>query len=214
MDISLALQQILFYVFAAFVVVSALMVIIAHNPVHSALFLVAAFVGSAGLWILLQAEFLGLILVLVYVGAVMTLFLFVVMMLKLDFQALKKGFVRFLPFAIFVALVLLWLMIQALGPGEFSLDQFSKPVAHAADYSNMSELGSVLYTQYLYPFELAAVILLVALIAAIGLTFRGPRARKRQIPEEQMLVSRAERLRIVEVAPASKPGEDSHDTDL
>lgn len=204
MDLGIAVQQAVFFMLAAMVLTSALMVILARNPVHSVLYLVMAFVGSAGLWILLEAEFLGLILILVYVGAVMTLFLFVVMMLKVDLVATKKGFVRFLPLAVIVSVILFALMTLAVGPRQFGLVQNPLPAPHLADYSNLKELGLVLYTQYFYPFELAAVILLVALIAAIGLTHRDPQNRKQQIPEQQMLVRKQDRLRIISMESSEK----------
>jgi NADH-quinone oxidoreductase subunit J len=204
--ISMMIPEIVFYVFAAGIVGAGVGVISARNPVHSALSLVAAFVFSAVLWILLQAEFLGLILVLVYVGAVMTLLLFVVMMLRLD-VSLKKGFIKHVLFALVCALIILGLMVSVLGPNHFGSQLFPEPAAWPANYSNMQALGAVLYTQYVYPFELAAVILLVALIAAIALTYRGPRSRKKQLPEEQVLVKKSDRLRIVSVPPLKKDGE-------
>ena len=202
MDLSLIVQQGVFFALATIVVIAALLVILVRNPVHSVLSLVLAFVASAGLWILLEAEFLGLILVLVYVGAVMTLFLFIVMMLKLNLTSLRAGFVTFLPLGVAVSLSMLIMLCYVVGPAHFGMFAPATPVGAP---SNIVALGTVLYTQYAYPFEIAAVILLVALIAAIGLTFRGPRDRKRQVIEDQLLVKRSDRLRIIKM-PSEKKG--------
>lgn len=164
------LQPILFYLFASLAIIMAMLVISSKSPVHAALFLVVTFIASAALWILLQAEFLGLVLVLVYVGAVMTLFLFVVMMLDLDTAKLRSGFVRYLPFAFIVLALMLTIIIMAITHADFI---HIKMTHHSANYSNVGALGSVLYTQYAYPFILAGGLLLLAIIAAISLTFRG-----------------------------------------
>lgn len=178
MQIQQLLQQIIFYCFAALLLLSALMVVISRNPVRSALFLVLAFFASAGLWILLQAEFLALILIVVYVGAVMTLFLFVVMMIDIDLAELKKGFVRYLPLGALVLAAMVALMILVLAQYHFGLFKQLHPTMHPANYSNIKALGSVLYTDYVYVFELAAVLLLIAIISAISMAHRGPRHRK------------------------------------
>ncbi len=192
-------EQIIFFVFSAVLVFSALYVITIRNPVFAALALVLAFVASAGIWLLLQAEFLAITLVLVYVGAVMVLFLFVVMMLDINLVPLKEGFTRYLPLGGLIALVLLIEMAMIVGPERFGLQQYPSPAEHAANYSNTKELGRVLYTVYVYPFEIAAVILLVAIIAAIALTMRGHRMTKYVAAEDQVYVKREDRLRIIKM---------------
>lgn len=189
---ALPVEQILFYVFSGILILSALMVISVRNPIRSALFLVLGFFASAGLWLLLQAEFLALVLVLVYVGAVMTLFLFVIMTLNIDIE--KGRFNRYLPFGLLIMAILVGIAILAFNKGSFgSLN----PVHHGADYSNTQALGSILYTDYVFPFELAGVILLVAIIAAIALSFREERKRKVQNIAQQINVKRSERVRLV-----------------
>ena len=193
-------EKFLFYVFAAVLVASALMVITRRNPVHSALFLVLAFFNAAGLWLLMEAEFLAITLVLVYVGAVMVLFLFVVMMLDIEVAALKAQFIRHLPLGLLIAAVLLAEILLIEGPANFGLEQFAKPAARAADYSNTEELGMLLYTVYVYPFEIAAVILLVAIVAAIRLTLRRRPDNKYVDPSKQVYVRKGpDRVRIVEM---------------
>jgi len=192
-------EQLIFYAFAAVLVIASLLVITIRNPVHAALALVLAFVASAGIWLLLQAEFLAITLVLVYVGAVMVLFLFVVMMLDINLAPLREGFTRYLPIGAVIALVLLAEMAMIVGPSRFGLQQYPIPAEHLAGYSNTKELGSVLYTVYVYPFEIAAVILLVAIIAAITLTMRTHRMTKYVAPENQVYVKRDDRLRILKM---------------
>ena len=165
-------RAVTFYFFAAVMIFAALRVITARNPVHSALFLVLAFFTAAGLWMLLEAEFLAIALVLVYVGAVMVLFLFVVMMLDINLDRLREGYWDYLVPALIVAGVMVAEMALVLGGRYFDLEGMPQPVPHAADYSNTRELGRLLYTDYVYPFEIAAVILLVAIVAAIALTLR------------------------------------------
>ena len=181
-----------FYVFAAILVFAATMVITRKNPVHSALFLVLAFFTSAGIWLLAEAEFLAIVLVLVYVGAVMVLFLFVVMMLDIDIATMRAGFVKNLPLAILIAVAMLVEIFLVLGSGNFGLDQFAAPSPLPSDYNNTASLGSVLYTEYMYPFEIAAVILLVAIIAAIGLTMRKRPETKYQDPSKQVRVKKGD----------------------
>src|SRR3990167_5487224 len=152
--------QIIFYLFAATAIISALMVVAAKNPVHGVLFLVLTFFASAGIWLILNAEFLALILVLVYVGAVMTLFLFVVMMLSVHLVYSREGFVRYLPIAAVVVLFIVGLMLLVVNPERFGLLLVPAPLPKMVDYSNIAALGSVLYTEYVYPFETAAVLLL------------------------------------------------------
>ena len=190
-------QEFIFYFFAAILVFAALRVITAHNPVHAALFLVLAFCTCAGLWIQLEAEFLGIALVLVYVGAVMVLFLFVVMMLDINLEKLREGFWSYLPVGAIVALLLVAEMALVLAGPYFSLVEAPRPPASAAGYSNTKELGRLLYTDYVYPFELAAVILLVAIIAAIALTLRRRKHGKYIDPAEQVKVRREDRVRMV-----------------
>ncbi|MCB1867320.1 MAG: NADH-quinone oxidoreductase subunit J [Gammaproteobacteria bacterium] len=181
-----------FYVFAAILVFAATMVITRKNPVHSALFLVLAFFTSAGIWLLAEAEFLAIVLVLVYVGAVMVLFLFVVMMLDIDIATMRAGFVKNLPLAILIAVAMLVEIFLVVGSGNFGLDQFAAPSPLPSDYNNTASLGSVLYTEYMYPFEIAAVILLVAIIAAIGLTMRKRPETKYQDPSKQVRVKKGD----------------------
>jgi NADH-quinone oxidoreductase subunit J len=192
-------QTIVFYVFAAILVFAALRVISSRNPVHSALWLVLSFFSAAGVWMLLQAEFLAIALVLVYVGAVMVLFLFVVMMLDVNFDKLREGFRSYIPVAATVGVLILVEMALVVIGGY--LDPGATPVATAAPagYSNTSVLGRQIYTDYAFPFEIAAVILLVAIIAAIGLTHRTRRETKYQNPNAQVKVRRGDRLKIVNV---------------
>ena len=196
----------IFYFFAAILVFAGLRVITARNPVHAALFLVLAFFTAAGLWMLLEAEFLAITLVLVYVGAVMVLFLFVVMMLDINLDRLREGFWDYLPLAGFVSVLLMIEMALILGSRHFGLDVMGVPAPHAADYSNTKELGRLLYTDYVYAFELAAVILLVAIVAAIALTLRRRKDSKYIDPAEQVRVRRKDRLRIVKMQAVQKPG--------
>jgi len=200
-------EKILFYVFATILVFAATMVITRRNPVHSALFLVLAFFSSAGIWLLAEAEFLAIVLVLVYVGAVMVLFLFVVMMLDIDVATVRAGFMRNLPIGILIVVVMVLEMFIAVGPGTFGLDIVAAPAAAPADYNNTEALGSVLYTVYMYPFEIAAVILLVAIIAAIGLTMRKRPETKSQNQSDQVKVKKGpDRMRVVKMPSEQKMG--------
>ncbi len=202
--------QILFYGYAAMLLMSALMVVSARNTIHSALFLVLAFFTCAALWILLRAEFLAIALVLVYVGAVMVLFLFVVMMLNLNTDLLREGFIRHLPLGILVAIVIVAEMFLALNSGGFRmLDEAALKAVDAPGYSNTRALGSVLYTRYLYAFEIAAVILLLAMVSAITLTLRRVKGTRHQNPARQVKVMRADRLRIVKME--AEPKGDTND---
>lgn len=195
----MGIEKILFYLFAALMLASATAVITVRNPVRAALFLVLTFFASAAIWLLLEAEFLAITLVLVYVGAVMVLFLFVVMMLDINLARLREGFIRFLPVGVLIALLMVVVLAMVVGPEQFGLTKYAEPARHGADYSNTRELGLVLYTVYVYPFEIAAVILLVAIVAAIALTLRHRPYTKYQNPDEQIAVTRDERLRIVEM---------------
>ena len=190
-------ETIVFYVFAALTVFAALSVITSRNPVHAVLFLVLAFCSMAGIWMLLEAEFLAITLVLVYVGAVMVLFLFVVMMLDINLERLREGFWRWLPFGATLAGLMVFQMVWVLG-GIDSLGGL-EPVKHAADYSNTKELGRLIYTHYVYPFELAAVLLLIAMVAAIALTLRRRKDSKMQVVGDQVAVKREDRVRIVKM---------------
>ena len=198
------METFVFYVFSAFVVLSALMVITVNNPVRAAFFLVLTFFSSAAIWLLLEAEFLAIILIIVYVGAVMVLFLFVVMMLDINLAQLKEGFVKNLPLAVAVALVMFATIYFIVGGNQFDAYNFAPPERHAADYSNVSELGKVLYTEYVFAFEIAAVILLVGIVAAISLTLRRRPNTKHQKVENQVAVKKSDRLRVMPVEPQER----------
>ncbi len=204
------LLQVIFYAFAGLTVMSALMVITQNNPVRCVLFLVLAFFASAVLWILVNAEFLALILVLVYVGAVMTLFLFVVMMLNIDIESMKSHFMRHLPFGLILVALLVSLLMVALPKDDFKTavePAAAKPHMIAGMHPGMAEhpmtdteaLGMVLYTDYVFAFELAAVILLTAIVAAITLVHRGPIRSKRQNIVSQIMTRREDRVTLVEM---------------
>jgi NADH-quinone oxidoreductase subunit J len=224
------LVQVIFYVFSGLTVVSALMVITQNNPVRCVLFLVLAFLASSVLWILVNAEFLALILVLVYVGAVMTLFLFVVMMLNIDIESMKTHFLRYLPFGLILVALLVGLLMSALSKDRFgtgveqkAVSELTVQVPHAEEtshpgiqemsryarhdeslekrrpLSDTEALGMVLYTDYIFAFELAAVILLVAIIAAITLVHRNPVRSKRQNVVQQIMTRRADRVTLLDM---------------
>ncbi|GBG14049.1 NADH-quinone oxidoreductase subunit J [Novimethylophilus kurashikiensis] len=199
----LNIQDIVFYILAAIVLFAGLRVITARNPVHAALYLVLAFFTAAGIWMLLEAEFLAIALVLVYVGAVMVLFLFVVMMLDINLDKLREGFWDYAPLAGFVGILMAAEMAMVLGSKHFGPERVPAPPVHSADYSNTAELGRLLYTDYVYPFELAAVVLLVAIVAAIALTMRRRKDSKYIDPAQQVRVKRNDRLKIVSM-PAEK----------
>lgn len=197
------MESVIFYIFAAILLFAATMVITVRNPVRAALFLVLAFFTSAGIWLMLEAEFLAISLVLVYVGAVLVLFLFVVMMLDIDLAPLKEGFTRYLPLGIIVAALIVVEMIAVLNAPQFDIS-----AAHATDGSNTKMLGRLLYTVYVYPFEIASVILTVAIVAAITLTLR-EHHRKLQDPAKQVMVKSADRLRMVDLRSKKQDGEGS-----
>jgi NADH-quinone oxidoreductase subunit J len=197
----MTIDQIVFYFFATVLVFAAFMVITIRNPVKAALFLVLAFFSAAGLWALLEAEFLAIVLVLVYVGAVMVLFLFVVMMLDINLVRLREGFGDYLPIGGLVAVLMVIEMALILSDG-FGAGRALVP--HPADYSNTRELGRVLYTLYAYPFEIAAGILLAAIVAAIALTMRRRPETKYQNPGQQIRVQRNERVRLVKMKSEKK----------
>lgn len=197
--------DVVFYLFATITVIASVGVVVARNPVHAALFLVLAFCSAAGIWMLLEAEFLAITLILVYVGAVMVLFLFVVMMLDINLVQLREGFWRWFPFGALIAGLMVFEMIWVLGSRQTA--DVSKAVAHASDYSNTKELGRLIYTHYVYPFEIAAVILLVAMVAAIALTMRRRKGVKSQNVADQVKVKKADRLRIVKMKSEPKGSE-------
>lgn len=204
----MSITEILFYAFSGVLLVSAIGVITARNPVHAALFLVFSFFNSAVLWMLLEAEFLAIVLVLVYVGAVMVLFLFVVMMLDINVAQAREGFTRYAPLGILIALI----VVAEIGSVVWvkSLGTEVTPVAAVAveeGYSNTAALGELLYSKYLYPFELAAVILLVAIVAAIVLTMRQRAGLKQQDVGAQVSVRAQDRIRVVKMAPVVEEGE-------
>jgi NADH-quinone oxidoreductase subunit J len=189
-------KAIVFYVLSAFLLLAALRVITARNPVHAVLYLVLAFFSAGGLWLTLTAEFLAIALVMVYVGAVMVLFLFVVMMLDINIERLRKGFWSYLPVGAAVGLFMVVEMGLVLSADYFGEKNFPDRAA-AADYSNTQELGRLLFTDYAYPFELASVILLVAIIAAVILTLRHRPGAKQLDPAAQIAVKASDRLRVV-----------------
>lgn len=189
------IQQATFFTFAALLITAAVMTVISRNPVRCALFLVLAFFAAAALWIVLEAEFLGLILVLVYVGAVMTLFLFVIMTLNIDIAEKQQRFVAYSLFAIISVVILLSLLIYAV----FSLKGLAGLLPLPAEASNTQALGDVLYTQYAYPFEITGVLLLVGIIATIALSFREKRLNKAIPSELQFKVKPSDRLRMIKM---------------
>ena len=194
-----------FYVFSAVLLFAGLRVITARNPVHAVLYLMLAFSQAAALWLLLKAEFLGIALVLVYLGAVMVLFLFVVMMLDINVDAMRAGFWKHLPLALVLGAVVSMELIAVLWAG-FPTATADASVAtramHAADHRNTYELGRLLYRDYLYPIQVAAVILLVGMIAAIAMTLRGRKDTKTIDPGVQVRVKANERLQVLSVPPA------------
>ena len=200
------ITSIFFYTFSAVMLFAAFKVITSRNPVHSALYLVLCFFQASAIWILLQAEFLSITLILVYVGAVMVLFLFVVMMLDINIEAMRKGFWSHFPLAASIGAVLA-LELASVLLGGFRLTQAPVTAAlpEGQQYSNTKELGIVLYTEYLYPLEVAAVILLVAIVAAIALTLRERKDSKAQNPSDQVRVKAADRMQLVKMAPVRQP---------
>ena len=199
----MTLIQILFYFFAIVLVGAALRVITVRNPVHAALFLVLAFFSMACIWLLLEQEFLAIVLVLVYVGAVMVLFLFVIMMLDVNLARLREGFIRHVWVGAGVAVLIVAQLFAVFTARDAGLAHAPPPLLHGASYSNTEELGRLLYTTYVYPFEIAAAVLLVAIVAAIALTMRRRPGTKHQRPSQQVAVRREDRIRIVKM-PAEK----------
>lgn len=187
-----------FYFFSVILVFASLRVITLRNPVHAALHLVLAFFSASGIWILLQAEFLAIALVLVYVGAVMVLFLFVVMMLDINVDRLREGFWSYLTLGGIVALLMVVEMSLVVGGNYFDLFESNVPQTEAA-FSNVKAVGRLLFTQYVYPFELASVILMVGIVAAVALTLRGKRKSKSVSPGQQVFVKAKDRVRVLKM---------------
>jgi NADH-quinone oxidoreductase subunit J len=198
------LVEVLFWIFASVLAVSALAMITVNNPVHSALLLVLCFFTSAAIWLLIEAEFLAVVLILVYVGAVMVLFLFVVMMLDINIEEVRARVTRYALFGGVVAGVVVFEIVSVVWTRSLGVDVTTGAQAQPATYSNTAELGKLLYTEYVYPFELAAVLLLIAIVAAISLTMRKRAGLKQQNVSMQVAVRREDRVRIVKVA-AEKP---------
>ncbi len=186
----------IFYLFSSVTLLSAVAVVTVRNPIYSALFLILAFFSSAATWVLLEAEFLGVVLVLVYVGAVMVLFLFVIMMLDVQIDTLKEGFIRYLPVGLLVAIAVAAEMILVVKSDVFKVDI---PAPAPLNVNNTEALGEVLYTEYVYPFEIAAIILVVAIIAAIVLTLRRRKGVKKQDQSKQVRTRREDRIRMVKM---------------
>lgn len=205
----LPFQDLVFYSLALILLYAALSVITTRNPVYAALYLVLAFFTAAGIWLLLEAEFLAITLVLVYVGAVMVLFLFVVMMLDINLDRLREGFWQALPVALPVGGLMAVEMVMIVGVNNFGADKVLAPAAKPADYSNTAALGRVLYTDYLLAFELASVVLLVAIVAAIALTLRSRQESKPADANKQVAVKKADRIRIVKMDAVREPKSDA-----
>ena len=189
----------IFYFLAVIMVFAALRVITSRNPVQAALFLVLTFFNAAGIWLLLNAEFLAMTLVLVYVGAVMVLFLFVVMMLDINLDRIRQGFWSYLPVGALIGILLLLEMVMVLGGSYFGLEAMPVPPAASQGYSNTRELGRVLYTDYVYAFELASLVLLVAMVSAVTLTLRKRKGIKYMAPADQVAVRREDRVELVKM---------------
>lgn len=198
------IEQIIFYIFSGMLVFSATMVVVSRNPIHAALYLILSFFASSAIWLLLQAEFLAITLVLVYVGAVMVLFLFVVMMLDIDKVVVKEGFISYLPAGIGFAILMIIAMGLVVGSDYFLSEKYTATLQLDPDYSNARELGVAIYTKYLYQFEIAGAILLVAIIAAITLGMSKLKIKKAQNPDQQVNVKKQDRLRVVKMQAESK----------
>ena len=193
------LTFILFLLFGTIMTIASVLVITTRNPVHAALFLVLAFFNASGVWMLLHAEFLAIALILVYVGAVMVLFLFVVMMLDINIERLRQGFWSYLPLGLVVAAVMVFEMAVVVGGKYFTIEAMPAPAA-AAGVSNTKSLAWLLFTDYVYPFEIASFVLLVAMLAAVALTLRHRGGNKAVDPAEQIKVKREDRVRVVSMA--------------
>ena len=193
------IEQIIFYFFGGILLLSASMVVVIRNPIHAALFLVLSFFSSAAIWLLLQAEFLAIVLVLVYVGAVMVLFLFVVMMLDINLVTIREGFARYLPIGLIIAILMVTVMGLVVGSNYFMSETYMAIHPAVPEYSNTRELGIALYTGYLFQFEIAGAILLVAIIAAISLSMSKSKITKTMNPDDQVVVRHQDRLRIIKM---------------
>ncbi len=201
------IYEIVFYVFSFIMLGAAVAVISVRNPVYAALFLVLAFFSAAAIWMLLEVEFLAIVLILVYVGAVMVLFLFVVMMLDINVEPLRAGFMKYLPVGLLVAaLMAVEFLLVLWTKGRFDENAFPLPAPHPADYSNTKAVGEWLFTHHLLAFEVAGVVLLVAIIAAVALTLRKRTGSHRQNPSMQVRVRKDERVRLVKMKPESRQG--------
>ena len=200
------MTQIIFYFFGAMLLLSATMVVVIKNPIHAALFLVLSFFSSAAVWLLLNAEFLAIVLVLVYVGAVMVLFLFVVMMLDINLTTLREGFARYFPLGIVIALSMAITMGLVVGSDYFATATYNQVSTTTTTISNTELLGRAIYTDYLYQFEIAGAILLVAIIAAISLSMSKSKITKSIHPTEQVNVKKEDRLRVVKMKTENKEG--------
>jgi NADH-quinone oxidoreductase subunit J len=187
-----------FYFLSAILVFASLRVVTSRNPVHAALYLVLAFFTASGVWMLLQAEFLAISLVLIYVGAVMVLFLFVVMMLDINIDRLREGFWSYLPLGAIIALLMVAEMALVLGGSYLNLFENAVPQTAAGD-SNVQAIGRLMFTDYVYPFELASVILLVGIVAAVALTLRDKRKTKSVSPSQQVFVKVKDRIRVLQM---------------
>jgi NADH-quinone oxidoreductase subunit J len=205
-------QDYVFYALAAILLFAGLRVITTRNPVHAALFLVLAFFTAAGIWLLLEAEFLAIALVLVYVGAVMVLFLFVVMMLDINIERIRQGFWEAIIPGSIVGGLICAEMVMILGSKHFGPQRIAAPVPKPAGFSNTAELGRQIYTDYLLPFELASVILLVAIVAAIALTLRDRKDSRYISPSEQINIRRADRIRMVNLRSEDEPQSRTQET--
>jgi NADH-quinone oxidoreductase subunit J len=194
------LVEVLFWVFASILAISALAMITVRNPVHAALLLVLCFFTSAAIWLLIEAEFLAVVLILVYVGAVMVLFLFVVMMLDINIEEVRARVTRYAFFGAIVAGIVVFEIVAVVWTSSLGTEVDKVIAARPADYSNTAELGQVLYTEYVYPFELAAVLLLIAIVAAISLTMRKRAGLKQQNVAKQVAVRAEDRIRIIKMA--------------
>ena len=200
----MSFQDVIFYILSAILIASSLGVITFRNPVYSALLLVLAFITCAGLWLLLEAEFLAIALVLVYVGAVMVLFLFVVMMLDINLDQLREGFWKWFPFGALIALIMVAEISMVVMGKYFGLEEMPTPKPQDTDYSNTRELGRLIYTEYVYAFELAAVLLLIAMVTAIALTLRHREDKKSTDSSKQVKVRKEDRIRIVSMSSEKK----------
>ncbi|MBT8049375.1 MAG: NADH-quinone oxidoreductase subunit J [Xanthomonadales bacterium] len=201
------IYEIVFYAFSLVMLAGAVGVITVRNPVYAALCLVLTFFSASAIWMLLEAEFLAIILIVVYVGAVMVLFLFVVMMLDINVAPLKEGFIRYLPVGILVAaLMAAELLVLIWSKGRFEAGAYPLPAPNPEEYSNTKAVGEWLFTNYLLAFEVAGVILLVAIIAAVALTLRHRAGGHRQNPSHQVRVERDERVRLVKMKPEPRQG--------